>query len=84
MIVVADSGPPHSLILLQQTGLLRPFGQVLVPEPVASELAAAGAPGLVREWITKPSVGGRRERRCDARYTKTTSRRGRFSWRRYP
>jgi predicted nucleic acid-binding protein len=27
---------------------------VLVPEPVASELSAAGAPGVVREWITKP------------------------------
>jgi predicted nucleic acid-binding protein len=25
-----------------------------VPEPVASELSAAGAPAVVREWITKP------------------------------
>jgi predicted nucleic acid-binding protein len=55
MIVVADSGPLHYLILLEQIDLLRRFyGQVLVPEPVASELSAAGAPGSVREWITKP------------------------------
>ena len=25
-----------------------------MPEPVASELSAAGAPAVVREWITKP------------------------------
>ena len=55
MIVVADSGPLHYLILLEHVDLLRRFyGQVLVPEPVASELSAAGAPGVVREWITKP------------------------------
>ena len=55
MIVVADSGPLHYLILLEHVDLLQRFyGQVLVPEPVASELAAAGAPGIVREWITKP------------------------------
>ena len=55
MIVVADSGPLHYLILLEQIELLRRFyGQVLVPEPVASELSAAGAPALVRDWITKP------------------------------
>ena len=55
MIVVADSGPLHYLILLEHVDLLQRFyGQVLVPEPVASELAATGAPGIVREWITKP------------------------------
>ena len=55
MIVVADSGPLHYLILLEQIELLRRFyGQVLVPEPVASELSAAGAPAVVREWITRP------------------------------
>jgi predicted nucleic acid-binding protein len=45
MIVVADSGPLHYLILLEHIELLRRFyGQVLVPEPVAAELsAAAGA-----------------------------------------
>jgi predicted nucleic acid-binding protein len=55
MIVVADSGPLHYLILLQHIELLQRFyGQVLVPEPVASELSAAGAPAVVRGWITKP------------------------------
>ena len=56
MIVVADSGPLHYLILLEHVDLLRRFyGQVLLPEAVASELSAAGAPGVVREWITKAS-----------------------------
>src|SRR4029453_16820378 len=55
MIVVADSGPLHYLILLEQIELLRRFyGQVLVPEPVAGELSVAGAPAVVRDWITKP------------------------------
>ena len=55
MIVVADSGPLHYLILLQHIELLHRFyGQVLVSEPVASELSAAGAPAVVRDWITKP------------------------------
>jgi predicted nucleic acid-binding protein len=53
MIVVADSGPLHYLILLERIDLLQRFyGQVLVPEPVANELSAAGAPAIVREWIT--------------------------------
>ena len=53
MIVVADSGPLHYLILLEHIDLLRRFyGHVLVPEPVANELSAAGAPAIVWEWIT--------------------------------
>jgi predicted nucleic acid-binding protein len=55
MIVVADSGPLHYLILLEHIELLRRFyGEVLVPEPVAAELAIAAAPAVVRDWITKP------------------------------
>ena len=55
MIVVADSGPLHYLILLEHIELLRRFyGQVLVPDPVAGELSATAAPGTVREWIRKP------------------------------
>jgi predicted nucleic acid-binding protein len=55
MIVVADSGPLHYLILLEHIELLRRFyGKVLVPEPVAGELSAAAAPAVVRDWITKP------------------------------
>jgi hypothetical protein len=55
MIVVADSGPLHYLILLDHTDLLRRFyGRVLVPEAVASELSSAGAPPIVRDWIEQP------------------------------
>jgi predicted nucleic acid-binding protein len=55
MIVVADSGPLHYLILLEQVDLLRRFyGQVVVPEAVASELSNAAAPGVVSEWIAAP------------------------------
>jgi predicted nucleic acid-binding protein len=55
MIVVADSGPLHYLILLEHIELLRRFyGRVLVPEPVAAELSAAAAPAVVREWMRKP------------------------------
>jgi len=39
MIVVADSGPLHYLILLGHVDLLQRFyGEVLVPAPVAGEL----------------------------------------------
>lgn len=55
MIVVADSGPLHYLILLGQTELLRGlYGQVIVPDPVADELRTAGAPQAVSEWIARP------------------------------
>jgi predicted nucleic acid-binding protein len=55
MIVVADSGPLHYLILLEHVDLLRRFyGEVLVPEAVARELSTAGAPGIVRDWIRAP------------------------------
>lgn len=57
MIVVADSGPLHYLILLEQVDLLRRFyGQVLVPQAVASELSTSSAPGVVREWMTRPPL----------------------------
>ena len=52
MIVVADSGPLHYLILLDHSELLRRFySRVVVPDAVASELSAAGAPPTVRDWI---------------------------------
>ena len=55
MIVVADSGPLHYLILLEHVELLRRFyGQVLVPEPVAGELSEFAAPAVVREWMRNP------------------------------
>jgi predicted nucleic acid-binding protein len=55
MIVVADSGPPHYLILLDQVELLHRFyGQVAIPEAVADELRAAGSPPTVSSWIARP------------------------------
>jgi len=55
MIVVADSGPLHYLILLEQTELLNRFyGQVILPEAVLGELTARKAPQAVKDWISKP------------------------------
>jgi predicted nucleic acid-binding protein len=55
MIVVADSGPLQHLILLDHSELLRRFhSRVVVPDAVASELSAAGAPPTVRDWILQP------------------------------
>jgi len=55
MIVVADSGPLHYLILLEQTELLyRFYGQVIAPEAVFRELTAPKAPQPVRDWLSKP------------------------------
>ena len=55
MIVVADSGPLHYLILLEQAELLyRFYGEVIIPEAVLRELTAGKAPHLVRDWFSKP------------------------------
>ena len=55
MIVVADSGPLHYLILLGHVELLRRFyGEVVVPDVVASELSSRLAPPIVRDWISRP------------------------------
>lgn len=54
MIVVADSGPLHYLILLEEAELLRTlYGNVLIPSAVAAELSTPGAPRSVREWISQ-------------------------------
>lgn len=59
MIVIADSGPLHYLILLDHADLLRRFcGRVAVPDAVAAELISVGAPDAVRAWMSHaPSVG---------------------------
>lgn len=55
MIVVADSGPLHYLILLDQTELLHRFyGEVIIPEAVLRELTSGRTPPSVREWLSKP------------------------------
>ncbi|HEX6641561.1 MAG TPA: DUF3368 domain-containing protein [Thermoanaerobaculia bacterium] len=53
MIVVADSSPLHYLILLEQAEVLRRlYGNVLIPDAVAAELQAAGAPRSVSDWVS--------------------------------
>lgn len=55
MIVVADSGPLHYLVLLEQTALLRRlYGEVWIPEAVANELRVANAPRRVSDWVSTP------------------------------
>jgi len=52
LIVVADSGPLHYLILLDLADLLpNLYGEVLMPSAVAKELSSVGAPAKVRGWL---------------------------------
>jgi predicted nucleic acid-binding protein len=54
MIVVADSGPLHYLILLDHADLLHRFyDEVVVPEAVAAELSTLSAPSTVRNWMSR-------------------------------
>jgi predicted nucleic acid-binding protein len=53
MIVVADSGPLHYLILLEQADILRRlYENVLIPDAVATELTAAASPRTVSMWVS--------------------------------
>ncbi|MDZ4802851.1 MAG: DUF3368 domain-containing protein [Bryobacteraceae bacterium] len=55
MIVVADSGPLHYLLLIDQIELLRRFyGQVVIPDAVANQLSAANSPVTVSTWMALP------------------------------
>ena len=51
MIVVADSGPVHYLLLVDQIELLRRFyGRVVIPDAVASELIYQRLPAARCRW----------------------------------
>jgi predicted nucleic acid-binding protein len=53
MIVVADSGPIHYLVLIGDINVLLPlFDRVLIPEAVHSELNQPATPAVVRQWVT--------------------------------
>jgi predicted nucleic acid-binding protein len=55
MIVVADAGPLHYLVLIGAVDVLQPlYGRVLTPQTVAGELLDTNAPKAVRDWIGKP------------------------------
>lgn len=52
MIVVADSGPLHYLILLGKADLLSAiFGEVVIPAAVRKELTHPRSPAAVRTWM---------------------------------
>jgi len=52
MIVVADAGPIHYLVLVGAVDVLQPlYTRVIVPQAVAGELQGAGAPHVVRTWM---------------------------------
>jgi len=54
-LVVADTGPVHYLILIEQIDLIpKLFEQVFLPSVVRDELAHSEAPLAVRAWIAKP------------------------------
>jgi len=55
MIVVADAGPLHYLVLIGAVGVLRPlYSCGLVPQTVAEELQETNTPAAVRAWIAQP------------------------------
>jgi len=53
--VVADTGPLHDLVLIEEIELLpRLFSALLVPEAVRAELDHSETPPDVRCWMTAP------------------------------
>ena len=55
MIVVADTGPIHYLVLIGAADVLKPlYSRVLVPRTVAGELQEARTPAAVRAWMAQP------------------------------
>ena len=55
MIVVADAGPIHYLVLIEVVDVLSPlYDQVLLPQTVSEELKRGRAPEVVRAWIEHP------------------------------
>ena len=57
MIVVADTGPIHYLILVEAIGILHPlYDSVLVPQTVSEELKSDAAPEAVRAWMKHPPI----------------------------
>jgi predicted nucleic acid-binding protein len=55
MIVVADSGPIHYLVLIDDIDVLQPlFTRVLIPEAVRAEIMRPRTPPSVHAWIAHP------------------------------
>ena len=57
MIVVADAGPLHYLVLIGAADVLEPlYSCILVPQAVAWELQESNTPAAVKAWIAQPPV----------------------------
>ena len=55
MIVVADTGPVHYLVLIGEIEVLPAlYGRVLIPAAVSTELSHPHAPDVVRAWMGQP------------------------------
>jgi predicted nucleic acid-binding protein len=55
MIVIADTGPLHYLVLIGHANVLAPlYSRVLVPVRVVDEMLQPATPGAVRSWIFQP------------------------------
>jgi predicted nucleic acid-binding protein len=55
LIVLADTGPLHYLVLIGESGILpRLFTKILVPAAVRDELLHREAPSAVRNWAADP------------------------------
>jgi hypothetical protein len=53
LVVVADTGPLHYLVLIHASELLpRLFGGVVIPEIVAAELSQPSTPAVVHTWLS--------------------------------
>ena len=68
-MVVADTGPPHYLVLIGVIDLLpKLFGRIVLPEIVRDELRHTRTPYVVRRWMadtpawievaTMPAISG--------------------------
>ena len=54
-IVVADTGPLHYLVLIEQSEILPAlFEKVIIPSAVRDELVRAEAPEAIRSWLQSP------------------------------
>ena len=64
MIVVADTGPIHYLVLSGFIGTLHDlYGVVVLPEAVRDELSHPAAPAEIRAWIAASFMGFRQDAR---------------------
>ena len=55
LVIVADTGPLHYLVLIGESGILpQLFTKILIPDAVRDELLHPEAPSVVRDWAANP------------------------------